>query len=153
MYVIPLSASASSSSPPACWWNPGWFEPVTLSMPDGARWIGVTSFACSVAWLLWMFRTLGRNLTDTVVTRRDAKFVDNGPYRFVRNPMYTGVLAAGLSIGLATGTWLLALGWGLIFTLMALRTRIEEKFLIERFGDRYSNYMARVGRFLPNLKS
>ena len=59
-------------------------------MPASARWIGVAGFACAVAWLMWMFRSLGRNLTDTVVTRHDAHFVDHGPYHFVRNPMYTG---------------------------------------------------------------
>ena len=106
-------------------------------------------FVCAVAWLLWMFHTLGRNLTDTVVTRRNATFVDYGPYRFVRNPMYTGILMAGLSFGLALGTWLVPAAAGLMFTLLALRTKTEEAYLIERFGNQYRDYMARVGRFLP----
>ena len=134
----------------AAWlWNPARFESVSQPMSEGVRWVGVTGFACAVAWLVWMFRSLGRNLTDTVVTRRDAKFVESGPYRFVRNPMYTGVLAAGLSIGLALGTWLVPVGASLTFTLLALRTRTEEKYLIERFGDQYRQYMKRVGRFFP----
>jgi protein-S-isoprenylcysteine O-methyltransferase Ste14 len=36
-----------------------------------------------------------------------------------------------------------------MFTLLALRTKIEEAYLIERFGDEYRTYMTRVGRFLP----
>src|SRR4051812_47641296 len=69
----------------AAWmWNPAWFEWAAQPISLGARWTGVFGFCCSVAWLIWMFHTLGRNLTDTVVTRRDAHFVDNGPYRFVR---------------------------------------------------------------------
>jgi protein-S-isoprenylcysteine O-methyltransferase Ste14 len=96
-----------------------------------------------------MFHALGRNLTDTVVTRRDAHFVDQGPYRFVRNPMYIGILMVGMSLGLALGTWLLPLAASLMFTLLALRTRIEERYLIERFGDQYRDYMKRVGRYLP----
>src|SRR5689334_10223147 len=99
-----------------------------------------------------MFHTLGRNLTDTVVTRRDSKFVDHGPYRLVRNPMYTGILLLGGSLGVALGTWLLPLLAAVIFTLLALRTKTEEKYLIERFGDQYRDYMTRVGRFLPKLK-
>ena len=148
---IRLMALITVGATAACLWNPALFEAVSLPVSDGARWVGVTCFAGAVAWLLWMFRSLGRNLTDTVVTRRDAKFVDHGPYRFVRNPMYIGVLAVGLSLGLAMGTWLVPLGFGLVFTLMAIRTRIEERYLIERFGDRYREYMARVGRFLPRL--
>jgi len=76
-------------------WTPAKFEWASQPIPDGLRWLGVACYACAVAWLLWMFHTLGRNLTDTVVTRREAYFADYGPYRLVRNPMYTGVLMAG----------------------------------------------------------
>jgi protein-S-isoprenylcysteine O-methyltransferase Ste14 len=55
----------------------------------------------------------------------------------------------GLSLGLALGTWLVPVSAGLVFTLLALRTKTEETYLIERFGDQYRTYMARVGRFLP----
>ena len=55
----------------------------------------------------------------------------------------------GLSLGLAMGNWLVPLATSVVFTLMAIRTRTEEKYLIERFGDRYREYMARVGRFFP----
>jgi protein-S-isoprenylcysteine O-methyltransferase Ste14 len=130
-------------------WNPAWFEWASWPVPLGLRWAGVAGFACSVSWLMWMFHTLGRNLTDTVVTRRDAHFVSHGPYRFVRNPMYTGILMAGVSLGFALGTWLLPLAASVMFTLFALRTRTEEKYLIERFGNQYRGYMERVGRFLP----
>jgi protein-S-isoprenylcysteine O-methyltransferase Ste14 len=134
-------------------WNPALFEWALRPIPMTARWIGVAGFACAIAWLIWMFHTLGRNLTDTVVTRRDAYFVHHGPYRFVRNPMYTGILMVGMSLGLALGTWLLPVMAILMFTLLALRTRTEEKYLIERFGDQYREYMKRVGRFVPKPPS
>jgi protein-S-isoprenylcysteine O-methyltransferase Ste14 len=130
-------------------WKPAWFEWTSFSVAVEVRWIGVAGFACAIVWLLWMFHSLGRNLTDTVVTRRDAYFVDYGPYRFVRNPMYTGILILGISLGLALGTWLLPLAASFVFALLAVRTRTEEKYLIERFGDQYREYMERVGRFLP----
>jgi protein-S-isoprenylcysteine O-methyltransferase Ste14 len=134
-------------------WNPALFEWASWPIRAWARWIGVAGFACAAAWLMWMFHALGRNLTDTVVTRRDAHFVDHGPYRFVRNPMYTGILMLGMSLGLALGTWLLPVAASLMFTLLTLRTRTEEKYLIERFGDQYRNYMKRVGRFFPKPPS
>jgi protein-S-isoprenylcysteine O-methyltransferase Ste14 len=131
--------------------KPVWFAWASYSVPHTARWVVVIGLAGSVAWLIWMFHTLGRNLTDTVVTRRDAYLVDYGPYRFVRNPMYTGILLLGMSLGLALGTWLLPLAASFMFTLLALRTRKEEQYLIERFGDQYRSYMQRVGRFFPKL--
>ena len=132
-------------------WRGGLFARATLPVPEWIRWIGVAGYAIGVAWLIWMFISLGSNLTDTVVTRRDAHFVDRGPYRYVRNPMYTGILIAGLSLGLALGTWLLPLAVAVIFTILAIRTRTEEKYLIERFGDQYLTYMKHVGRFFPRL--
>jgi len=138
--------------PTAFWvWKPALFQWAALPTSTGIRWIGVAGFGCSVAWLLWMFTALGRNLTDTVVVRRDAHFVESGPYRFVRNPMYCGVLGMALSIGLALGTWLLPVAGTVVFVLFVLRTRTEEKYLIERFGDQYRDYMQRVGRFFPKL--
>src|SRR5436305_10356498 len=56
----------------AAWlWKPAWFAWASFPMPDWCRWIGVGAFAFGIAWLIWMFFSLGLNLTDTVVTRRD----------------------------------------------------------------------------------
>ena len=59
----------------------------------------------------------------------------------------------GISLGLAFGTWLLPLATTAMFALFALRTRTEEKYLLERFGDSYRQYRNRVGRFFPRLYS
>src|SRR3954447_11412142 len=132
----------------AAWlWHPAWFASAAFPVPDWVRWIGVTGFTLSITWLIWMFISLGPNLTDTVTTRRNAQFVDHGPYRYVRNPMYLGILMFGASLGLALGTWLLPLAATTMFVILARRTRIEEAYLIARFGDQYRSYMNRVGRF------
>ena len=120
-----------------------------LTLPFAVRWCGVAVIATDVTWLCWMFVSLGRNLTDTVVTRRDATFVQHGPYRFVRNPMYSGLLMLGLGIGLALENLSIPATILGVFVLQAIRTRTEEKYLIARFGDSYREYMRRVGRFLP----
>jgi protein-S-isoprenylcysteine O-methyltransferase Ste14 len=135
-----------------CLWRPSSFAWASVPVPNAARWLGVIAMAFTVAWLIWMFHSLGRNLTDTVVTRRDAHFVNQGPYHFVRNPMYTGVLMLGAALGLALGTWLIPLATIAVFSLFVLRTRTEERYLLERFGDQYRNYMDRVGRFFPKLR-
>ena len=122
-----------------------------MTLPVTVRWLAIAILACSVAWVSWMFISLGRNLTDTVVTRKEAVFVESGPYRFVRNPMYTGLLFVGLSLGVALANWLITALFTLVFALLALRTTREETYLIARFGDQYGEYMTRVGRFFPKL--
>jgi protein-S-isoprenylcysteine O-methyltransferase Ste14 len=73
-----------------------------------------------------MFQTLGRNLTYTLVTRRDACFVDYGPYRLVRNPMCTGILVLGISLKLGLAIWLLRVAASLLLTVWALPTCPQE---------------------------
>jgi protein-S-isoprenylcysteine O-methyltransferase Ste14 len=99
--------------------------------------------------LTWTFRTLGPNLTDTVVTRRDATLVTTGPYRWVRHPFYVAFALAVVADSLATANWFLALTGGLLLLLLVIRTRKEEEKLVARFGDDYRRYMARTGRFFP----
>jgi protein-S-isoprenylcysteine O-methyltransferase Ste14 len=145
-------AGLTTSGLTAVWlWNPTRFGWAAFPLPEWVRWIGVGGFAFAVTWLIWMFISLGTNLTDTVVTRRDAHFVDYGPYHYVRNPMYSGILILGVSLGLALGTLLLPIAATAMFLMLAKRTRIEEKYLIARFGNQYRGYMTRVGRFFPRL--
>lgn len=115
------------------------------------RWVGVGITAAGSGLLIAMFRALGHNLTDTVETRAAAEFVRRGPYRWIRNPMYTGVLVFSVGLGVALESGFIALFGTATFAMLAIRTRQEEKFLLARFGERYENYMREVGRFFPRL--
>ena len=131
--------------------NPGCMAWAAVTLPVWLRWAGVGLALTAGLLLVWMFRTLGRNLTDTVVTRKQHTLVTTGPYRWVRHPLYT--LAAMLTLAhfLAAANWFfLAIG-GVVFLLLAIRTRKEEENLIARFGEDYRKYMQRTGRFVPRL--
>ena len=97
----------------------------------------------------WVFRSLGKNLTDTVVTRAEHTLVTTGPYRWVRHPFYAAGFSFFVAASLMSANWYLAVAGGLAGVLLALRTRTEEAKLIERFGDEYLAYMQRTGKFLP----
>ena len=125
------------------------FRGPQLNLPEPARWAGIAVVGASGAWLSWMFVSLGRNLTDTVVTRQNAVFVEHGPYRYVRNPMYIGLLMLGVGLGAALASWIIPAVFILLFVWFAIRVRTEEAHLIARFGPVYLDYMSRVGRFLP----
>jgi protein-S-isoprenylcysteine O-methyltransferase Ste14 len=124
-----------------------------VALPTWLRWIGAFLGLFAVPPLLfWTFRSLGKNLTDTVVPRRDHTLVTHGPYRWVRHPFYDLVFLWGLSLSLLTANWLMALLGFSAFAMMVVRTRIEEEKLIERFGDEYRAYTGRTGRFLPHVR-
>jgi protein-S-isoprenylcysteine O-methyltransferase Ste14 len=123
----------------------------SLALPLWLRWSGVALGTIAGALLIWTMRTLGRNLTDTVVTRKEHTLVTAGPYRWVRHPFYVAVALAALANGLAAANWFLLVTGILVFALLAMRSFKEEANLLARFGDRYASYMQHTGRFLPRL--
>lgn len=132
--------------------HPAWVRWCSVRLPDGLRWLGAAVAIFGVPPLLfWTFRSLGKNLTDTVVTRREHTLVTHGPYRWVRHPFYGVVLLWGISLSLLTANWLLALLGVAAVTMLVVRTRVEEVKLTERFGDAYRAYTRRTGRFFPRL--
>ena len=81
------------------------------------------------------------------------RFVERGSYRFVRSPMYLGVLALIVGQALLLGREILfawAVAAWLIFQLFLVLH--EEPGLRSRFGARYESYSRRVGRWLPRLR-
>ena len=103
--------------------------------------------------MVWTFHNLGKNLTDTVVTRQEHSLITSGPYRWVRHPFYLAGALGALGVCLATANWFFAVLGAVVLIFLYRRTRIEEAKLVERFGDDYRSYMQRVGRFLPRLRS
>jgi protein-S-isoprenylcysteine O-methyltransferase Ste14 len=100
---------------------------------------------------VWTFQNLGRNLTDTVVTRKDHTLVTTGPYQYIRHPFYLAFFLAVVGGSVVAANWFLFLSGMVPLAFIVARTRIEEEKLIERFGDEYRNYMARTGRFFPRF--
>jgi protein-S-isoprenylcysteine O-methyltransferase Ste14 len=133
--------------------NLSWMGWASVPLPKWLRWIGGCLAVFAVPPLLfWTFHSLGKNLTDTVVTRREHTLVTHGPYRWVRHPFYDVMLLWVISMSLLTANWLMALLGFSAFAMMVARTRIEEEKLIERFGDEYRNYISRTGKFLPQFR-
>lgn len=125
----------------------------SLPLPTWLRWTGVGICAMADGLLIWAFRYLGRNLTDTVVTRREHTLVIDGPYRWVRHPFYGSVALFVLGTSLIAANWSLLVAGGLVIGLLIIRTRTEEEKLLSRFGDRYRAYMERTGRFVPKIRA
>jgi protein-S-isoprenylcysteine O-methyltransferase Ste14 len=117
--------------------------------PAPVRWAGIALEATGAALVFWTVHTLGPNLTDTVVTRRNHTLVTTGPYRWVRHPFYLCGTLIILANGLAAANWFLIGCSVLVIALLWKRTGVEEARLVERFGDAYRDYMRHTGRFLP----
>ncbi len=133
--------------------NPAWMAWSSVPLPAALRWAGVTIGLPTVALGIWTFRSLGRNITDTVVTRREHTLITSGPYRYVRHPFYVTSALAFAANALATANWFIASTGFAALALLVIRTTTEEAKLVERFGEDYRRYMARTNRFFPRLQS
>jgi protein-S-isoprenylcysteine O-methyltransferase Ste14 len=131
--------------------NPQGIAWASVPLPEWLRWTGAGLLAACALLLSWTLHSLGKNLTDTVVTRKAHTLVTTGPYRWVRHPFYVSVLLLAVSCAMLTANWFILASGLAAFTMMVLRTRIEEGKLLERFGGEYRRYMERTGAFFPRL--
>ncbi len=131
--------------------NPASMAWSSLPLPATLRWSGVGLCVLTAALLIWTLRSLGKNLTDTVVTRQAHTLITRGPYQWVRHPFYDCMFLFLIGTALMTANWFV-MAWGLVvFAILASRSRTEEEKLLERFGEPYRAYRARTGRFLPRV--
>jgi len=133
--------------------NPAWMDWSSVSLPLWLRWSGVGLGVMAAAVLIAAMRSLGTNLTDTVVTRARHTLVMQGPYRWVRHPFYVATAWAVTANATVTANWFLGLTGVLTVALLVIRTKTEERKLQERFGEEYRDYAKRTGRFFPKIAS
>lgn len=117
-------------------------------------WVAVLSIAAGIALSVWtalLFLRVGQG--TPAPWEPPQKLVVRGPYRFVRNPMITGVLLILLGEAVLFGSWPVAVWMLVFFTANAMYfPLVEEKGLQKRFGDEYEAYKANVPRWIPRLK-
>ena len=129
--------------------NPSVMRWAFLPLPGKVRALGVAAGIGGGLLMTWALRSLGRNLTDTVVTRENHTLVQTGSYRWVRHPFYDAVALLILSAVLIASNAFLLLTGAAALALIWIRTKREEELLLARFGNQYRAYMIRTGRFLP----
>lgn len=131
---------------------PGRMSWASLDLPEGARWFGVLIGAITIPMLIWVFRSIGSNISETVLTKEDHELVKAGPYRWVRHPLYATGLLLILSLGLIAGSWVLIVLWMVgVVSFRFVVIPAEEAKLVEAFGDDYLEFMNSTGALLPRL--
>jgi protein-S-isoprenylcysteine O-methyltransferase Ste14 len=119
-----------------------WPVPATLTVVLSA----VT--VVGVALMVIAATGLGRGLTATPLPNAHAQLRTGGLYRFVRHPIYSGLLLTMATFTAASGSGLRLLTWGALFVLLTVKARWEERRLAQRF-EGYAEYAARTPRFVP----
>ena len=113
--------------------------------------LGVVVTVAGILLCFWARFFLGRNWSASVTIKQSHELVRSGPYRFVRHPIYSGLLLAILGTALNFGKLS-----GLLALLLALvgwkwKSLLEETFMQEQFGDSYRVYQSQVKALVPFL--
>ena len=103
--------------------------------------VGAIVFACGLSLAVWARVHLGRNWGMPMSQKDEPELVTDGPYRFVRHPIYTGILLGLLGTALA-----ISLYWLVVCVLLGgyfvYSARVEEANLIRTFPGQYPIYRA-----------
>ena len=102
-----------------------------------------------VAFALWSRFTIGRNWSAAVTIKQDHELIRGGPYAIVRHPIYCGFLVALVGTAIERGTIGAFAGVAILAIIFRFKSGLEEKFMIEQFGDAYRKYRTEVRGMIP----
>jgi protein-S-isoprenylcysteine O-methyltransferase Ste14 len=120
-------------------------------LPD-TNWVSYGGALVCVAGLIvciWARVTLAGNWSSNVTFKQGHELIRRGPYRFVRHPIYTGILL--MYLGTAIHLGLLRAGIGVLLTFIGfwIKYRQEEALMLQHFPDQYPVYRKRVKALVP----
>ena len=134
--------------------NPSLLRWSAFKASDITRWLGMALSCLGMAGEIWSAVALGVSYSPMLRVADEHVIVTAGPYRWIRHPLYTFWLPVTVGWGAATRNGLIIVsGAALVFVLAVIRVPREEAMMLQGFGELYRNYMARTGRFTPQLRT
>lgn len=133
--------------------NPRWMDWSAIALPLWARWLGAGLGLACVPLLWWVLRSIGANISETVLTKQNHQLVMKGPYRWVRHPLYSAGLLEILALSLLAGNWfMMLLGIIGICVFRYIVIPKEEANLIAAFDGEYQHYQKQTGALVPQFR-
>jgi protein-S-isoprenylcysteine O-methyltransferase Ste14 len=124
----------------------GHFLPPPLRHP--VFWVGAACVVFGLAFSVWARVHLAGNWSGTITLKEGHELIRTGPYRWVRHPIYTGVVLALLGTALAGARWSGLLGAGLMTGALIRKLSLEERWPAALFPE-YAAYKAAVPALIP----
>lgn len=116
----------------------------------GMNYIGLSVILLGMFLRFYAIASLGRLFTVVVTIRKDHHVKKDGIYSVLRHPSYAGSLLSFLGFGLSLNNWVsLLIAFVPVLLTFVHRMNIEEKMLLQEFGEEYSDYMKHTSRIIP----
>ena len=125
------------------------FTPLPIWPGIWTRVVGIVPLTVGTCLLATARDAFTRHKTPTEPWERAVALIQDGPYRFTRNPIYLSVVTIFLGVSLIDNSALLLVVLAIDFILVdRIQVPLEERYLQETFGDTYSQYKAKVRRWI-----
>ena len=112
-------------------------------------WIGVFITISGLCFSALARKYLGKNWSQAVTIKDDHQLITDGPYTIVRHPIYTGLLLGFIGTSIAVGELRGLIADVLVFSVLLFKLKLEDKWLLEQFGESYKIYCQKVSAFIP----
>jgi protein-S-isoprenylcysteine O-methyltransferase Ste14 len=116
-----------------------------------ANWLAVVLVAAGAGIAVWARLSLGTNWSARVTIKEQHELVQTGPYAHVRHPIYSGLLLMLLGTAIDIGEVRGFVALALAFTGWYLKSRTEDVFMAQHFGDEYTRYKQHVRALIPGI--
>lgn len=122
-------------------------------IPDGIAvgFLGIIITVIGLGFAVWARIHLGKNWSSRPGIKVDHTLIRTGPYQFVRNPIYTGILFGYAGTAIVIGELWAFFMILFILAVTLMKIRVEERFLREEFGEAYIQYGKEVKALIPYL--
>jgi protein-S-isoprenylcysteine O-methyltransferase Ste14 len=128
-----------------------WIDIFSFPLPAWLRWVGFGLGLVSVVFWTWTQIHLDTQWSAQLQLRTEHQLITTGPYARIRHPLYLGMFGWAIALGLLTANWIFVAMAVLSIAGTIVRIPREEQMMIEAFGDEYTAYMQRTGRFFPKF--
>jgi protein-S-isoprenylcysteine O-methyltransferase Ste14 len=127
-----------------------WLNSFSIGLPDWVRWTGIIGSGFGLILFWWVHKTLGKNWSPVLEIRKNHKLVIQGPYKYIRHPMYTQMWIGAICHGLISSNWIVGIVAVLTRCILYfIRLPEEEKLMTEEFGQVYKDYMNKTKKIIP----
>ena len=113
--------------------------------------IGLLLTLAGATLAIWARVVLGTNWSGLVTVKENHALITNGPYTWVRHPIYSGLLLALLGTALVQGKVVYLIVISLAAVALWVKLRTEERFMYETFGEEYRYYHQNVKALIPHV--
>ncbi len=129
------------------------WDPVHMTRHNNALLLvlGVLMMIVGAVFIFWSAWQIRRHVTMYPTPKEGAQLMTNGAFRFMRHPIYSGIIAMALGFGMAEyNIGRMAMGF-VLWLFFTWKTNYEEQKLMQQFPA-YSDYKNRTNKFFPTFK-